>query len=60
MTILTNIGCTDVGRVLTRRIDAIVARRAVAGYRTVIELGIAPRVGVVTIFAVVATCDMGC
>ena len=60
MTILTNVGCADVGRVFTRRIDTIVARRTISTNAAVIKLSICPRVGVVTIFAVVATGDMGC
>ena len=55
MTILTDVGGVDVGGVFTGGVYAIVAGGAVAGYCTVIELGIAPRVGVVAVVASVRT-----
>ena len=42
VTIFADIRGVNVSGVFACRIYAIVARRAVAGYRTVIELGIAP------------------
>ena len=53
--ILADIRGVNVRGVFACRIYAIVARRAVAGDGTVIELGIAPRVGVMAVVTSVRT-----
>jgi hypothetical protein len=60
MTILAHIGGVDVGGVFAGGVHAIVTRRTVAGYRTVIKLSVVPRVGVVAVLTSIATCDVVC
>jgi hypothetical protein len=55
VTIFADIRGVNVRGIFTRSVYAIVAGGAVAGYCTVIELGIAPRVGVVAVVASVRT-----
>ena len=56
--IFADVGGIDVRGVLAGGVDTVVARRAVAGYRTVIELGITPGVGVVAVVASIRTLYM--
>ena len=56
--ILTGVGGTDMGGVLAGGVYTVVARRAVAGDAGVIELGVIPRVGVVTIIAGIGARDV--
>ena len=60
MTILAHIGGVDVGGVFAGGVHAIVARRTVAGYRTVIKLSVVPRVSVVAVLTRIATGDVVC
>ena len=55
VTVFADIRGVNVRGIFTRSVHAVVAGGAVAGYRTVIELGIAPRVGVVAVVASVRT-----
>ena len=57
--ILTNIGGIDVRWILARRIGAVMAADAVVGDVRVIEVGRDPRVGRMSVFAVVAAGDVG-
>ena len=58
--IFAHIRGVDVSGIFARSVHAIVTRRAVACYRTVIELGIAPRVCVVAVITGVSTSNVGC
>ena len=58
MAIFTDVSSVDVCGVFTRGVHPVVTRRAVTGDRTVVELRIAPRVGVVAIVAGVRTLYM--
>ena len=60
MAIFTDVGGVDVGGVFAGGVHAIVARRTVAGYRTVIKLSVVPRVGVVAVLTSIAACDVVC
>ena len=58
MAILTSVGCVDVRRIFSGGVDSIVAGRAIARDAGVIELGVIPRVGVVTIIAGIGARDV--